>query len=115
MQLTEIKKNEDSTVNFKMTFDSNEVDSIRFEVYKGIKPRLNLNGFRKGKVPIQVAEKAIGIDKMYGNKLRDVFSEEADKQCYEIFAIKSFDIIEEISKLPNSKLIKASITKIRYT
>ena len=97
MNLTEVSRNEDSSIKFKLDFETDEIDSLRFKEYNKIKSFVRLNGFRKGKVPIKIAERTLGIKSIYGKKMNNLFSKEAFDKGYKLFSILDLEINKDFS------------------
>ncbi|MGM0606969.1 MAG: trigger factor [Candidatus Muiribacteriota bacterium] len=86
MQVKEIERNNDGNVSYKVTLPSEKVDNAIERVYKDLVKRVNIPGFRKGKVPKKVLEVRVG---------KEYFEEEAKKMLLEESFYDAFKNIDD--------------------
>ena len=86
MQVNEMERNSEGKVVYKITLPSNKVDEAIERVYKDLVKRVNIPGFRKGKVPKKVLEVRVG---------KEYFQEEAKKILVEESYYEAFKKIED--------------------
>lgn len=70
MQVNEIERSKDGNVSYKVSLPGEKVDEALERVYKDLVKRINIPGFRKGKIPKKVLEVRVG---------KEYFEEEAKK------------------------------------
>ncbi len=80
----EIKQQENATVNLALDFDRNEVDKVRRPLFRSYQNRLNINGFRKGHVSYQMAEKILGKGFLDPELLQELVKENLDNALDEL-------------------------------
>jgi len=97
MELKELEKREDSSILFKLILEQEKIDELRNNVYKTMRPSVNIPGFRKGKVPIKTAEKMIGINNLYGKTFFEVFIRAVKDQGHYIYATLNPKLNEDFS------------------
>ncbi len=86
MQVNEMERNSEGKVVYKITLPSKKVDEAIERVYKDLVKRVNIPGFRKGKVPKKVLEVRVG---------KEYFQEEAKKILVEESYYEAFKKIED--------------------
>ena len=59
---TKVKRLSDSRVEITVTLDAKDLAPAREKALEKLAKELNIEGFRKGKVPIKVATKFLGQD-----------------------------------------------------
>lgn len=97
MGLQELVKNEDTSIRFKFSLDKEKVEKMRQDTYRILRPNMKIKGFRCGRVPLRVAEKLNGIDKIYGPTLYDQLISELEKKDFDIYATKDFKVNDDLS------------------
>jgi len=90
-------KNDNSSLKFKFSLSLEEVEQLRKEEYGKIKKDVNIKGFRKGKVPIQIAERIFKKDIIYGRRLRDEFVKQVYANGDRIFQYIDFKVNDDLS------------------
>ncbi|MGM9639422.1 MAG: trigger factor [Butyricicoccaceae bacterium] len=73
MKLTNVEKKENNLVELSVTVEKDEFEAGLQYAYKQIAPRINVQGFRKGKAPRKMIEKLYGVE---------IFYEDAMNYCY---------------------------------
>ncbi len=98
---SEILKKENSVVTLKLTIDAQSFDEACKNAYNKNKNRFNLQGFRKGKAPMNIVEKFYGEGVFFEDAVNSLFPgafEEAVKK-HELNAVARPEIdVEEIGK-----------------
>lgn len=75
---------------FSVTIDPDDLLKRKEKTFDEVKDTLQLAGFRKGKIPRDVAEEKIGVEKLYRPILDDIYFEVAEK--YDVVASAGFQI-----------------------
>ena len=96
---TKLKKISDSRVEITVTLDSSDLAPAREKALEKLAKEISVEGFRKGKVPIKVAEKFIPEN--------DLNAETID------FAVRS-SVIEAFKKEEKSPLVLPNINVMKY-
>ena len=96
---TTVKKLSDSRVEIKVTLDSKDLKPARAKALEKLAKEIHVEGFRKGKVPVDVAEKFIPEN--------DLNAETVD------IAVRT-TVIEAFSKNEKSPLVLPSINVTKY-
>ena len=96
---TTVKKLSDSRVEIKVTLDSKDLKPAREKALEKLAKEIHVEGFRKGKVPVDVAEKFIPEN--------DLNAETVD------IAVRT-TVIEAFSKNEKSPLVLPSINVTKY-
>jgi len=86
MQVDEMERSSEGKVVYKITLPGKKVDEAIERVYKDLVKRVNIPGFRKGKVPKKVLEVRVG---------KEYFQEEAKKILVEESYYEAFKKIED--------------------
>lgn len=73
-KITEVKKLPDGTIEIKVTIPWSEVEIVRKEVIDALVAEVELQGFRKGKAPRDLAEKSLSKEKVKEQVLKKVIS-----------------------------------------
>jgi trigger factor len=78
------------------------VKELKEKVYDEIKGNLQMNGFRKGNIPRDIAEKHFGKEKLYRKVIDEIFDEAVKKT--DIVSSKNFKVFGDLSDTSSLKL-----------
>ncbi len=98
---SEIIKKEDTKITLKVVVESAKFEEAINKVYNKMKPKFNIQGFRKGKAPRKIIERHYGVEIFYEDAIEIVFPEayEAALDKHDIEAIDHPEIdIDTIAK-----------------
>lgn len=119
---SEILKKENNIVTMKITIDQDTFEKGCQTAYQSMKGKINVSGFRKGKVPRNVIEKMYGVEVFYDEAINAVlpkaYEEAVAEQGLDIVSRPDVDV-EEIGKgkdlvLTVSVTVKPEVTLGAY-
>lgn len=110
------EKSEGNSGVLTIEIESGRVDSALDEAFKKVVKKVNIPGFRKGKVPRKIFEQRVGVEALYEDAL-DILIPEAYTKAIEETGIEpvdrpDIDINQVFSELEKGKdlVIKATVT-----
>lgn len=98
---SEIIKKENTKITLKLVVESAKFEEAINKVYNKMKPKFNIQGFRKGKAPRKIIERHYGVEIFYEEAIEMVFPEvyKATLEKYDIDPIDNPEIdIETITQ-----------------
>ena len=95
--MLEIQKNEKGLVSSKLVFQKEDIPKIKKEEYKKIKKNVVRNGFRKGRVPLEIAENMFGLDSLYNRRLSNIMMKELLDKNLIPYQYTKFDIAKDLT------------------
>lgn len=87
----EIEKLEKNAVRVTIKVEAGEAEKEYAKACSKLAQRVNIPGFRKGKAPRRILEKALGVDAIKQEALQEIFSKELSKVIYE----NNFNMVSE--------------------
>lgn len=94
----DFEKLDNNQLKMTITVDAEEFDKSVQRAYIRMKPQLQLQGFRKGKVPRSMAEKAFGKEIFYNEALEDVIQNTYPQAVLagsaEVVGVPTFDLLD---------------------
>lgn len=95
--MLEIQKKETGLVSSKLVIPKEDVPKIKKEEYKKIKNNVVRNGFRKGKVPLELAENMFGLDSLYNRRLSNIMMKGLLEKNLIPYQYTKFDIEKDLT------------------
>ncbi|HEY9722319.1 MAG TPA: trigger factor [Oscillatoriaceae cyanobacterium] len=93
-----LEKKEKNQVHLEVTVESEKVRKALENAYRAVSQQVNIPGFRKGKAPRQLVEKAVGIDYIKNEALDklipDALTEAVEKENLQVIERPNVEVIE---------------------
>jgi trigger factor len=67
-------------VKYLLTIDENDLEERKKKAYEKIKGTIEVQGFRKGNVPQDIAETRLGVERLYKSVIDEIYFEIAQKE-----------------------------------
>jgi trigger factor len=106
-----LEKKEKNNVHLEVEVENDAVKKAMESAYRTVSQRVNIPGFRKGKAPRQLVEKAVGVDYIKNEALDklipDALSKAVEEQNLEVIERPNVEVVS--FELGNSLVFKATV------